>query len=388
MRRVAVRERANWRGRADELGFVFHGEEGEKYWDESAYFAFTLRQIEDDLEAPTGEIEEMCLAFVARAVRDEAVLRRLAIPPEFWDFIAASWARQEKNLYGRLDFAYDGRSPAKLLEYNADTPTSLFEASVFQWTWLEDAMAAGLIPGSADQFNSIHERLIAAWPHVAAGARKLHLVAVPDSAEDRGTIAYLADCAQQAGLPTELLAMEDIGRTDAGRFVDLDNQGIALLFKLYPWEWLFREPFGRSMPQSGTRFVEPPWKALVSNKGLLAYLWQMAPGHPNLLPAYFEGDPAASALAGDVVRKPIYSREGANIEVRRAGRIVARGEDQSYGAEGHVLQQATTIPHFEGGYVVLGSWLVASQPCGLGVRESDTPVTGNTARFLPHAIID
>jgi glutathionylspermidine synthase len=387
MRRVTVAERPNWRARADELGFVFHGESGEKYWDESAYLAFSLREIEQDIEAPTREIEEMCFAFVGRAVADEEILRRLAIPPAFWELIASSWREKHKNLYGRLDLAYDGSGPAKLLEYNADTPTSLYEASVFQWVWLEDMLGAKALPASADQYNSVHERLIAAWPQVVAGGARLHLASVSDSMEDRGTVAYLADVARQAGLDPIVLAMEDIGLTGEGRFVDLDEKPIETIFKLYPWEWLFREPFGAHIPRAGTRFVEPPWKALVSNKGLLAYLWAMEPGHPNLLPAYFEGDPGASALQGDVARKPIYSREGANVEVRRGGQLVDRVEG-GYGAEGYVLQQAVSIPHLGGGYVVLGSWLVASEPCGLGVRESDAPITGNDARFLPHVILD
>lgn len=387
MRRVTIAERPNWRARADELGFVFYGEGGEKYWDESAYIAFTLREIEEDIEAPTKLIEEMCFAFVDRAVRDESILKRLAIPEAHWALIADSWREGHKNLYGRLDLVYDGRGPAKLLEYNADTPTSLYEAGVFQWVWLEDQMEAGKLPASADQYNSIHERLIAAWPRLLPGTQKLHLTAVSDSIEDRGTIAYLADTAKQAGLETVEMAMEDIGLTDNGRFVDLDNRGIELLFKLYPWEWLLREPFAANMRNSGTRFVEPPWKAVVSNKGLLPYLWEMEPGHPNLLPAFFEGDSRAETLQGDVVRKPIYSREGANIEVRRAGQLVERAEGV-YGEEGHVLQQAVQVPFLGSGYVVLGSWLVASEPCGLGVRESDTAITRNTSRFLPHVILD
>jgi glutathionylspermidine synthase len=36
-------------------------------------------------------------------------------------------------LYGRFDLAYRGDGPPKLLEYNADTPTALFEAAVVQW---------------------------------------------------------------------------------------------------------------------------------------------------------------------------------------------------------------------------------------------------------------
>ena len=51
-------------------------------------------------------------------------------------------------------YPYDGKAPPRLLEYNADTPTALLEASVAQWFWLQDCFP------TADQFNSIHERLI------------------------------------------------------------------------------------------------------------------------------------------------------------------------------------------------------------------------------------
>ncbi|MEL0021971.1 MAG: glutathionylspermidine synthase family protein, partial [Rickettsiales bacterium] len=70
---------------------------------------------------PTEAIENMCFAVVERAVADAEVLRRLAIPEKYWDYVAGSWNRQEKNFYGRIDFSYDGTGPAKLLEYNADT---------------------------------------------------------------------------------------------------------------------------------------------------------------------------------------------------------------------------------------------------------------------------
>jgi len=387
MRRVEGMERPNWRARADEVGFAFHGADGERYWDERGAYLFTLREIEEDLEAPTRALEEMCFAFVERAVRDEAILRRLAVPRAHWDLVRESWLSGERNLYGRMDFAYGAGGPAKLLEYNADTPTALYEAAVFQWLWLEDTIAAGRLPASADQYNSIHERLVAAWPSVEAGARTLHLTALLDSIEDRGTIAYIADCARQAGLETVELDVDEIGLDAAGRFVDRADRPIELLFKLYPWEWLLRERFADSIARAGTRFVEPPWKALLSNKGLLPYLWQMDPGHPNLLPAYFEGDPEAASLHGDVVRKPIHSREGANVELRRAGRLIDR-EAGPYGAEGYVLQQAVPLPNLGAGFVVIGSWLVASVPCGIGLRESDTPITRDDARFVPHAIVD
>ena len=37
---------------------------------------------------------------------------------------------------------------------------------------------------------------------------------------------------------------------------------------------------------------------------------------------------------------------------------------------------------------MIGSWLVASQPCGIGIREDTSLVTGNNARFVPHIISD
>lgn len=68
-----------------------------------------------------------------------------------------SWATRQPSLYSRLDLAYDGVNPPKLLENNADTPTSLYESAFFQWIWLEDQIAAGNLPENADQFNGIRE---------------------------------------------------------------------------------------------------------------------------------------------------------------------------------------------------------------------------------------
>src|SRR6201999_1441163 len=182
MRRIACPERDDWRATAEACGFDFHSIDGERYWDERAYYAFTLDEIERSIEQPTGEIDAMCLELVGRAIGDERCLRRLEIPEAAWPLISESWHRDEGSLYGRLDLSYDGHGPAKLLEYNADTPTSIFEAAVFQWTWLEQAIERQIIPRNADQFNSIHERLIEAWTKIGQG-RHLHLTGTTENAE-------------------------------------------------------------------------------------------------------------------------------------------------------------------------------------------------------------
>ena len=384
MQRIAVAERSDWKETAAQHGFTFHSVGGVPYWDESACYRFTLEQVETDLEDPTAAIEEMCFAVVERAVSEPAVMARLGIPEDFRRYVAESWRRQERNLYGRLDFSYDGNGPAKLLEYNADTPTALYESAVFQWVWLEEALARGIVPEGCDQFNSLHERLVEAFGRLGIEGT-LHLTCVPGSEEDRGTVAYIEDCAKQAGLDTCFLTVDAIGIDPAGRFTDADDRIIATLFKLYPWEWLFAEDFARHIPQSGTTFIEPAWKTVLSNKGLLPLLWEMFEGHPNLLPAWFEDDPKAGSLGDTFVRKPLLSREGGNVEIVRDGQV-AQAVSGPYGAEGYIRQAYHPLPQFDGNHAMVGSWLVASQPAGICIREDTSLVTGNNARFLPHVI--
>ena len=385
MQRIACPERDDWETTAAASGFVFYAPGGERYWDERAYYALSLDEIERGIEAPSGEIEGMCRELATRAVDDERTLRLLKIPESFWTYIAASWKRNDASLYGRIDLRFDGHGPAKLLEYNADTPTSLFEAAVFQWTWLEQAIARQIIPEHADQYNSLHDRLIESWSCVGQG-RHLHLAGMLSSEEDAGTLAYLEDVARQAGLDTTRIDIEAIGWRDNGDFVDLADRPLALAFKLYPWEWMVREDFGARLKGASTRWVEPPWKMILSNKGILPLLWAMFPRHPNLLPAYFDDDPRAAELGHSYVRKPLYSREGANVT------IVSRGETLEeqpgpYGAEGHIRQALAPLPNFSGQYPVLGSWIVGGVPCGLSIREDEDPITGNLSRFIPHAIL-
>src|ERR1700744_1337750 len=213
MRRIACPERDDWKQTAEACGFDFHTIDGERYWDERGYYAFTFDEIEQEIEAPTGEIHAMCRELVDRAADDEAYLKRLKIPEAFWPLISESWHLHQGSLYGRLDLMFNGTGPAKLLEYNADTPTSIFEAAVFQWTWLEQAIERRIIPKDADQFNSIHERLIEAWRKLGRH-RHLHLTGMTGTAEDTGTLAYLEDTATQAGLQTTLIDIEAIGLRD------------------------------------------------------------------------------------------------------------------------------------------------------------------------------
>jgi len=386
MQRVPVAQRPNLKQSALAHGYAVDDAGGIPYWDETAYYRFTLRQIEDDIESPAKEIESLCFEVLNRAVADETVFRRLCIPETYWDYVAESWRNQEKDLYGRFDFSYVGNGPAKLLEYNADTPTTLYESSLFQWEWLEQAIAHGLVPEGTDQFNLLHEFLLEAFSALVLEG-PLHMACLKDIEDDRDTVEYLEDVAEEAGVETTFLSMEEIGIDAKGRFSDLDDQVIETLFKLYPWEWLMEEDFGRYMPKSGVRFIEPPWKAVLSNKGLLALLWEMFKGHPNLLPAYFEDDARAAELSDTFVRKPLLSRRGANIEIVREGNVEVR-KDGPYGGEGFVVQAYHPLPDFGGRYPLIGCWMVAGGVAGLGIREGGDLVTTENANFIPHVILE
>jgi glutathionylspermidine synthase len=384
--RVVMAERRDWRSQANDLGFRFHSPCGTVYWDESACYRFTLEEIERDLEGPTEEVHEMCMDLVSLAVRDEEYLRRLAIPERFWDYVRASYLRGEPHIYGRMDLAYDGQGPAKLYELNYDTPTSLYEAAVFQWIWLQQQIERGALPADCDQFNSVHEKLLLAFFTIGRKVPGLmHFASVRDSDEDRATVDYLADLAHQAGIQTQYLAVEDIGRTADGRYTDSKDRVIDTIFKLYPWEFMFTEEFAPLLAKAGATWLEPPWKAILSNKGALALLWELHPGHPNLLPTYFE-EPTSCSLPSGWVRKPLFSREGANVEL-----VTEEGEHMEapgpYGDAPYVRQMFHPLPRFGDAYALIGSWVIGDRAAGTGIREDRSLITQDTARFVPHVVM-
>ncbi len=373
MERLPLNPRPGWVAEAETLGFTYHTHEQGPYWDESAYYAFSVAEV-DALEAAGNTLHELCLA-AAQVVIDRGWWSRLGVPAQAVPAILASWERDDPSLYGRFDLAYDGAGPPKLLEYNADTPTALIEAAVMQWHWLQARFP------DADQFNSIHERLIDAWRHIAA--ERVHFAAVRDLPEDLQTITYLMDTCQQAGFQTGWTAMDDIGwETGAQRFVDGDNREINALFKLYPWEWMWHEPFAEFLPKAKNLFIEPPWKLVLSSKGLLPILWELNPGHENLLPAFESAD---AALRGDYVKKPRLSREGANVSVVERG-LTVEENGGGYGEEGFIYQALAPIPEFGGHRPVCGVWVVNHAACGLGIREDTRRITGNLSRFVPHVM--
>ncbi|MCU1226073.1 MAG: glutathionylspermidine synthase [Edaphobacter sp.] len=413
MQRIPLTPRDDWQQKVESAGLTFHSPEGmnRPYWDESAAYEFTAAEI-DTLEAAANTLQEMCLA-AAQHVIDKKRYAELDIPEEAIPAIEWAWNNEPPALYGRFDLSWAGASSGhapKLLEYNADTPTSLLEAAVIQWSWLEE-QSPTLASGNPDQFNSIHERLIAKWKDIDPYLSKPIYFAGLDNPEDQLTLVYLRDTAQQAGLDTLQMFMEEIGWNDEQQaFVDPEENPMFSIFKLYPWEAMVQEEFGIHAVEAyqSTRWIEPIWKMLLSNKGILPILWQLYPNHELLLESHFDTTapqrmsdgtiasntggwipvgstialPAAPNNMRNYVRKPLHSREGANITIVRDGATVATTDGPYNGPQ--IVQALAPEAAFDSRYPVLGLWMVDQSCCGLGIRESAGLITDNLSSFIPH----
>ena len=407
MQRISLTPRPDWQSKVEEQGLTYHSPsamEPHPYWDESAAYHFTAAEI-DTLEAAGNQLQKMCLE-AAQHVIDKQRYHELNIPPAAVPMIEWAWNKEPPAIYGRFDLAWAGASSGhapKLLEYNADTPTSLLEAAVVQWAWMEDVTET--LPGTSflhkrDQFNSIHDRLIAKWKDLKEYVTEpVYFAALefeePDpqvakeAAEDLLTVTYLRDTAEQAGLQTRHIPLQDIGwNPDRHCFVDtdFDENQMSSIFKLYPWEAMLAEEFGPNAlaTYQTMTWIEPIWKMLLSNKGILPILWELYPNHELLLAAYFEPTDKLSSY----VRKPLHSREGANVSIIRPNSQTVESPGP-YGDGPFIRQAVAPEAVFQNAagqtrYPVLGLWMIDQDCSGLGIRESGGPITDNLSSFIPH----
>jgi glutathionylspermidine synthase len=384
MKRIAITPRDNWEKRVEEHGLVYHHHAlGDLYWNESAYYSFTMNEV-DTLEKATNDLHHMCLKAVDHIItkKDYAGFK---IPFKVLDLLEWSWKHEETSVYGRFDLAYKEGFPPKLLEYNADTPTTLLEASVIQWFWLQDRFPQN------DQFNSIHERLIDRWKHIKKhlDGAYLYFAYSPDtSGEDRMTTTYLQETAEEADISTVSTQMGQIGWDSQNtRFVDINDKPIVSIFKLYPWEWLFEEEFFDHLVKvyKSSQWIEPLWKVLLSNKTILAKLWEMFPFHENLLECYrsdsFQG---VVWTPEQYVKKPVYSREGCNVSIFQKDKLTC--SEGPYESTDCVYQAYTELPVFDDMHPVIGSWVIDGESAGIGIRETNKLITDNLSMFVPHLI--
>lgn len=374
MKRLPVTPRLGYREKIEALGFDFHGD----YWREEAYYCFTADEIAR-LEDATNEAYRMYCEAARFIIEDypEFMERILNIPSEVCERIRESWEADELSLYGRFDFMMDKEGIPKILEFNADTPTSLLEASVIQWQWKED-----VFPGR-DQYNGIHEGLVQSWKDIFPGGGEIHFAGAMENNEDTGTLQYLASTAMEAGFSTRVLDMQALNLQD-GRFYDPAGEPVHRCFKLYPWEWMVEESPDGCLAE--VAWLEPVWKLVMSNKAVLSTLYELFPDSPYVLPCYL-----SRPQSGVFCKKPVFSREGHNVSIveihnwEERFRLAETEGDYDNGA--YVYQGYVTPTVYGGRYPVIGSWVIGGEAAGIGIRENCMEVTDNLSEFVPHIIM-
>ena len=346
------------------------------YFSDNVYYEFTHDQIESIYEA-SKELHFMCLDYVSDIIKI-GDYENLGLNRTMIEVIEATYKKSKnRHVYGRFDLAFNSElNTIKMLEYNADTPTSLYESSVVQWDWKEHYFKG------ADQYNSIHEELIERWK---AFPNNMYFTAHDEAGkEDWITLYYLLDTYLASGKNIgNCINLTDLGIDSKNRFVDLSDNVIENIFKLYPWEFMQEEAFIDYA--ANTNFIEPSWKILLSNKSLLPELWQRHKNHPLLLASYFDRNQFATN--NDFIKKPVFSREGANVSSTNP--LDSRNKDYElyadnlYDSTGYIFQKDAQIPLHDGYTPVIGSWVVGNEPCGINIRE-DIGFTRNTSAFVSH----
>jgi len=368
----------NWQNRVEKIGYGYHSENGIPYWIDAYYFSISP-EFADTIYDATTELWQMCLTAVSHVIENKKYAL-FHIPNYIQHHIERSWNEETPSIYGRFDFAYDEISKQlKMLEFNADTPTSLFECGVVQWYWKQHYFS-----NQKDQFNSVHEQLIQSWKEIKPYLKGeiLHFSCVRESLEDLSNVEYLRDCAIQAGIRTQLLYIDEIG-WNGSNFSDTNDHPITDIFKLYPWEWMVHEEYGHHIANDvlEAQWIEPSWKMILSNKAILPILWELYPNHPLLLESYFDNPNGMT----NYVKKPLLSREGANVSIVFNDKVV-ESSDGSYGSEGFIYQKFAQMIKNNSGFALIGSWIIGETPCGISFRESDRLITNDRSRFIPHII--
>ncbi len=368
MNRIRLQPRKNWQAHVESLGFSFHSIDNLVYWNEGVCYRLNPYEKEE-IEKATNEIHKLCMALVDNIVIYQRY-HELGIPEYAWPLLEMSWKKFNKTHMGRLDLSFNGIEPPKLLEYNGDSSINFLEAGLVQKQWLNHVFP------HCSQFNSLHESLVESWSQ--SHFKQSHLACRMEFPEMLDNINYLAKTMNEAGIATKLTHIDKI-RWNGCNFVDEDDAVITVLCKLFPWEWMNEEVFNRVM-SCGINIIEPVWKMILNNKGMMVLLWEMFPGHPNLLPTYFD----AKKLSGDFVVKPIYGRSGEGVKLQTNINDQNLEDFDEYGL--NIYQQVHLPAKIDDRYTVLGSWIIDGKSAGIGVREDTTPILHYNSHFVPHFI--
>ncbi len=376
----------------ESLGFVWHTDSDESSYVSNELVVLTEAEAEAYYEA-TNELYDMYVEAAEHVVQNN-LFHEIGIPFNLVEVIKESWENDVHwHLYGRFDLAggVDGR-PIKLLEFNADTPTALFETSIIQWAMLKKN---NLEEGR--QFNGLYEALVDNFKRLVIleedvsnfeeryDGWKFLFTSVRGNSEEENTVRLLQHIANEAGYKTEFAFMDDV-EFDEEEGISYQDENYELWFKLIPWEDIALEESDLAMilkniiENKKAILFNPAYTLLFQSKGLLKILWDLYPNHPLLLESSFE------PLEGQKqVRKPIFGREGGSISILDEDGDVIEHVDDDYDNHKMIYQAYTELATDVQGDSYQAGVFYAYEACGLGFRKGGK-ILDNMSKFVGHII--
>jgi len=376
----------------EQIGFVWHTDS-----DESSYLSDQLVEVtEMEAEAYYEAGNTLYDMFVEAGeyVVKNALFHEIGIPFNLVDQIKESWENDVHwHLYGRFDLAggIDGE-PIKLLEFNADTPTALFETAIIQWAILkQNGMDA------SKQFNIVYDKLLENFKRLVTleesveafeeryDGWKFLVTAIRGNAEEENTVKLLQHIATEAGYETSFAFMDEV-ELSAEEGIFYQDEQYELWFKLVPWEDIAIEEselgalLGDIIAQQKAIVFNPAYTLMFQSKGIMKILWDLYPDHPLLLETSFE------PLVGQKqVKKPIFGREGGSVSILDADGSEWLTEQGAYDAFASVYQAYTPLPSDTEGARYQAGLFYAYESCGLAFRKGGE-IMNNMSKFVGHVV--
>ncbi|HAC71605.1 MAG TPA: glutathionylspermidine synthase [Arcobacter skirrowii] len=377
----------------ESIGFTWHTDS-----DESSYIANELVVIsEEEAEAfyeATNELYDMFIEG-AQYVIDNELFHELNIPFNLVEVIKESWENDVHwHLYSRFDLAggVDGK-PIKLIEFNADTPTSLFETAIIQWAMLKKN---GLDESS--QFNNLYDALKENFKRIitldsdiekfdeyySKLGWKILFSSISSSSEDINTTKLLQHIASEAGFNTDFEFIENVNFSDDGIFKD--DELFEFWFKLIPWEDIAIQESELALilteiiKEKRAIIFNPAYTLIFQSKAFMKILWDLYPNHPLLLETSFE-----PLVGKKYVEKKAFGREGANVKIINSDGSVEIENGGEYEGHKSIFQEYVDFVKDSKGECYQAGVFYAYEACGLGFRRGGK-ILNNMSKFVGHII--
>jgi len=374
----------------EKLGFKWHTDS-----DYTSYVSNELVVLSEDEANNYAQVaNELYNMFVEAGeyVIENNLFHEIGIPFNLVDLIKESWEEDVHwHLYGRFDFAGGiDNQPIKLLEFNADTPTALFESAIIQWAILKQNKLDEL-----KQFNFIYEAIVDNFKRLVTLEEDVSnfdiyyegwnflFSSIKGNIEEENTVRLLEHMAKEAGFKTNFAFVDEVEFSDEGIFYN--NKLYELWFKLIPWEDIaIEEPdlavlLTNIIKNKQAIVFNPAYTLMFQSKGFLKILWDLFPNHPNLLETSFE------PLNKKQVRKPVFGREGGSVAILDKDGNVIKEKKDIYENHKMVYQEFVDLPYDSDGNFYQAGVFFAYEACGVGFRRGGR-IIDNMSKFVGHIV--